>query len=146
MEIELATASEVAPLEFLDLQVSSRRSVDQSLLSVKVLCRQNRYIRQLQIPTLTWFDANRLQRFSREIIAASQSQSFQTDLMDAGLRLTGTVRRQAGRGASERTIQVEPLPSASNQFSAFSIHTSCNDIRAYATKLHSRLWEVFTRG
>ncbi|MBD2705013.1 hypothetical protein IC229_30570 [Spirosoma sp. BT702] len=146
MEIELTTDIETAPLEVLDLQVSSRPDINQSLLSVKMLCRHDRNERQWQMPKLTWYEANRLQRFSREMAGSNHSKPYRMDLMDAGLRLTGSVRRQEGRWTSDRTIQIEPLPSSKNQFSAFTIHASRNDILAYASKLYHRLWEVFTRG
>ncbi|GAB3639557.1 hypothetical protein [Spirosoma arcticum] len=146
MNIELSTASETAPLEILDLQVSTRRVTGRSVLSVRFLCQSDQYASHLHIPTLTWFDASRLQQFSQTLATSQYPETCQVDLIDAELRLTGSVRRLAGRWTTGRTIRVEPLPSASAQFLAFTIHASHSDVKTYAGKLYNRLWEVFTRG
>lgn len=146
MNIELATASETAPLEILDLQVSSRRVTGRSVLSVRFLCHSDQYANHLHIPALTWFDASRLQQFSQTLATAHYPETCQVDLIDAELRLTGSVRRLAGRWTTGRTIRVEPTPSANAQFSPFTIHASHPDVTTYARKLYNRLWEVFTRG
>lgn len=146
MNIELATASETAPLEVLDLQVSTRRTKDRSLLSLHFLCHSDRYASHLHIPTLTWFDASRLQQFSQTLATSQHPETCRTDLIDAGLRLTGSVRRLAGRWTTGRTICVEPMPSADYQFPPFTIYASHLDVKTYASKLYNRLWEVFTRG
>jgi hypothetical protein len=146
MNIELSTASETAPLEILDLQVSSRRVTGRSVLSVRFLCQSDQYAKHLHIPTLTWFDASRLQQFSQTLATSQYPETCQVDLIDAELRLTGSVRRLAGRWTTGRTIRVEPLPSASDQFLAFTIYASHSDVETYARKLYNRLWEVFTRG
>ena len=146
MNIELATASETAPLEVLDLQVSTRRTTGRSLLSVRFLCHSDRYANHLHMPTLTWFDASQLQQFSQALATAHHPDTCQTDLPDAGLRLTGSVRRLAGRWTTGRTIRVEPMASADAQFVPFTIHASHLDVKTYAGKLYNRLWEVFTRG
>ncbi len=146
MNIELITAYETAPLEVLDLQVSARPSPEKSLLTVRFLCRSERYANHLQIPTLSWFDANQLQRFSQELALAQHPDVYQTDLLDAGLRLTGSVRRLAGRWTTGRVIQIEPLPLSDTQFTPFAIHASYLDVKTYAGKLYNRLWELFTKG
>lgn len=146
MNIELATASKTAPLEVLDLQISSRPSAGRSLLSVRFLCRNEAYANHLHMPTLSWYDASRLQQFSQELAVARFPETCQADLIEAGLRLTGSVRRLAGRWTTGRTIKVEPLPSATTQFAPFTIHASHLDVTTYAQKLYNRLWEVFTRG
>ena len=146
MNIELATASETAPLEVLDLQVSTRPTTGRSLLSVRFLCHSDRYANHLHMPTLTWFDASRLQQFSQALATAQHPDTCQIDLIDAGLRLTGSVRRLAGRWTTGRTIRVEPVASADVQFTPFTIHASHLDVKTYAGKLSNRLWEVFTRG
>ncbi|MFD2934044.1 hypothetical protein [Spirosoma flavum] len=146
MNIELTTASETAPLEVLDLHVSARRNAGKSLLSVRFLCRSDRYANHLHMPTLSWFDANQLQRFSSELAAAQYPDISQIDLLDAGLRLTGSVRRLAGKWTTGRTVRIEPLPSSATQFIPFTIHASNHDVKTYASKLNSRLWELFTKG
>jgi hypothetical protein len=146
MNIELATASETSPLEVLDLQVSTRRTRGQSLLSVRFLCHSDRYASHLHIPTLTWFDASQLQQFSQSLATAHHPDTCQIDLIDAGLRLTGSVRRLAGRWTTGRIIRVEPMPTADSQFLPFTIFASHLDVKTYAGKLYNRLWEVFTRG
>ncbi|ADB38504.1 hypothetical protein [Spirosoma linguale] len=145
MNIELTTASETAPLEVLDLQVSSLRTAGKSLLSVKLLCRSERYAKHLQMPSLSWFDASQLQRFSQELATAQYPETSRIDLLDAGIRLTGSVRRLAGMWTAGRTIRIEPLPSSATQFTPFTIHASPNDIKTYASTLYSRLWELFTK-
>lgn len=146
MNIELTTASETSPLEVLDLQVSTRPTTGHSLLSVRFLCHNDRYANHLHIPALTWFDASQLQQFSQQLATAQHPDVCRIDLIDAGLRLTGSVRRLAGRWTTGRTIQVEPIPSADVQFSPFTIQASHLDVKTYAGKLYNRLWEVFTRG
>lgn len=146
MNIELATESETAPLEVLDLQVLARRGNDRSLLSVRFLCHSDQYANHLHMPTLTWFDASRLQQFSQALATAQHPETCRTDLTDAGLRLTGSVRRLAGRWTTGRTIHIEPTPGADAQFSPFTIHASHLDVTTYARKLYNRLWEAFTRG
>lgn len=145
MNIELATSFETAPVEVLDVQVSTRRTMGRSLLSLRFLCHTDQYDRHLHIPTLTWFDASRLQQFSQELATTHHPEMCQADLIDAGLRLNGSVRRLAGRWTTGRTIRVEPLPSADRQFSPFTIHASHLDVKTYAAKLYNQLWEVFTR-
>ncbi|MFD2569098.1 hypothetical protein ACFSUS_00540 [Spirosoma soli] len=145
MNIELATASKTSPLEVLDLQVSLRPSAGRSLLSVRFLCRNETHANHLHMPTLSWYDAHQLQQFSQELATARFPETCQTDLTEAGLRLTGSVRRLAGRWTTGRTIKVEPLPSAPSQFAPFTIHASHLDVTTYAQKLYNRLWEVFTR-
>ena len=145
MNIELITASETAPLEVLDLQVLAP-ATGKSPLSVRFLCNTDRYANHLHIPELSWFDANQLQRFSQELATAHHSMICQADLIDAGLRLTGSVRRLAGRWTTGRTIRIEPLLSSAAQFAPFTIYASYPDVKTYAAKLYNRLWEVFTRG
>jgi len=146
MNIELATASGTSPLEVLDLQVLSGPTTGQSLLSLQILFRKDRHTNQLNFPKLSWFDADQLQRFSHVLAIAQYPEICAVDLIDAGVRLTGSVRRLAGRWTTGRTIRIEPLASAAHQFSPFTIHASHNDLKTYAGKLQSRLWEVFTRG
>lgn len=146
MNIELTTASERAPLEVLDLDVTSRLAAGRSSLLVRFLCRKGVQDKHLKLPPLSWFDASQLQRFSQELATARHPQSVQTDLVDAGLRLTGSVRRVAGHWTTGRTIHIEPLPSSAKPFVPFTIHASHHDVRTYSKKLYNRLWEVFTRG
>lgn len=146
MNIELTTSSETAPLEILDLQVSTRRVTGRSVLSLRFLCHSDQYANHLHIPTLTWFDASRLQQFSQTLAASQHPETCRVDLIDAELRLTGSVRRLAGRWTTGRLIRVEPMPNASAQFSVFTIYASQSDVKTYANKLYNRLWEVFTRG
>jgi hypothetical protein len=146
MTIELTTAVETAPLEVLDLQVLPRPAPGKSLLSLRFLCRNDHYANHLSIPTLSWFDASQLQRFSQEVVATDYPHSCRVDLMEAGLRLTGTVRRLAERWATSRTIVIEPLPTSVNQFTPFTLQVSHRDASTYAGKLYNQLWEVFTRG
>jgi hypothetical protein len=146
MNIELATSYETAPLEVLDLQVSTRRTTGRSLLSLRFLCHSDRYANHLHLPTLTWYDASQLQQFSQLLAVSQYPEVCQIDLIDAGLRLTGSVRRLAGRWTTGRTIRVEPMPDAMHQFSPFTIHASHLDVKTYANKLYNQLWEVFTRG
>lgn len=146
MNIELATSYETAPLEVLDLQISTRRTTGRSLLSLRFLCHSDRYANHLHLPTLTWYDASQLQQFSQSLAVSQYPETCQIDLVDAGLRLTGSVRRLAGRWTTGRTIRVEPMANAAHQFSPFTIHASHLDVETYAAKLYNRLWEVFTRG
>lgn len=146
MTIELTTASETSPVEVLDLEVSSRRSTGPALLSVRFLCRSDRYARHLHMPTLSWFDASLLQDFSQRLASSRHPDRCEVTLVDAGLRLTGSVRRLAGRWTTGRVIRIEPLPSAALQFAPFTIYASHHDVTTYARKLYNRLWEVFTRG
>ncbi|MCK8493433.1 hypothetical protein M0L20_16315 [Spirosoma sp. RP8] len=146
MNIEVATAFETAPLEVLDLQVVPKTATGKSLLSLRLLLRKDRKTNLLHIPTLSWFDASKLQRFSQELASAHYPETCQVDLTDAGIRLTGSVRRLAGRWTTGRTVRIEPLSSSATSFAAFTIHASHHDITSYAGKLYNRLWEVFTRG
>ncbi|UHG92814.1 hypothetical protein [Spirosoma oryzicola] len=146
MNIEVATAFETAPLEVLDLQVVPKTATGKSLLSLRLLLRKDRKTNLLHIPTLSWFDASKLQRFSQELASAHYPETCQVDLTDAGIRLTGSVRRLAGRWTTGRTVRIEPLSSSATSFTAFTIHASHHDITSYAGKLYNRLWEVFTRG
>ena len=146
MNIELATSYETAPLEVLDLPVSTRRTTGRSLLSLRFLCHSDRYANHLHLPTLTWYDASQLQQFSQALAICHYPDTCQTDLVDAGLRLTGSVRRLAGRWTTGRTIRVESMPAAEHQFAPFTIHASHLDVKTYATRLYNQLWEVFTRG
>lgn len=146
MNIELTTFFETAPLEVLDVQVSTLRTKGRSLLSLRFLCYNDRYNQHLHIPTLTWFDASQLQEFSQSLATSHYPETCQSDLIDAGLRLTGSVRRLAGRWTTGRIIRIEPLPSAERQFSPFTIYASHRDVTTYATKLYNQLWEVFIRG
>ncbi len=148
MTLEVTTASETAPLEVLDVQVSSRRSTSTGPLSLSIglLYRTGRANRSFSVPTLSWFDASRLQDFSQQLAVAQYPESCSIDLPDAGLRLTGSVRRLAGRWTTGRTVKIEPLPGAAMAFAPFLVHASHTDIANYSRKLYNRLWEVFTRG
>lgn len=144
MNIELATASETAPVEILDLQVLAGTSSGKSSLSLRLLLRKDRKTTQLHVPTLSWFDASQLQRFAQDL--AHFPENCQITLLDAGVRLTASVRGLAERWSASRSIRIEPLPSSTNQFAAFTVHTSTQDIKMSIGKLNNRLWEVFTRG
>jgi hypothetical protein len=146
MIIDFAASPEVAPLEIIDLQVTTKRLADRSLLSVQFFFREDREDRCYQMPPLSWFDAGQFQRFSEELAAANHPNKVQGDLIDAGIRLTGYARRLSGRRNTGRTIHVEPLPTAEKQFKPFSLYASQNDVKTHAKKLYARLWEVFTRG
>lgn len=146
MHIELSTASEHAPVEVLDLEVLTRSLAGRPSLLVQFLYRKGVQDRHLKIAPLTWFDASQLQLFSKELAEAQHPETVSIDLIDAGIRLTGSVRRLAGRWTSGRTISMEPLPDAGASFEPFTIHASCHDVGKYSRKLYNRLWEVFTRG
>lgn len=146
MNIELATDSGQAPLEVLDLEVTTRSAAGRSSLLVRFLCRKGVQDNHLKLPPLTWFDASQLQRFSQELAVARHPETIQVDLIDAGMRLNGSVRRVAGHWTTGRSIRIEPLPNAINVFAPFTIHASHLDVRTYSRKLYNRLWEVFTRG
>jgi hypothetical protein len=163
MIFELATGLDTAPLEILDTQVLWRSApvwpaprhpdkthigAPRSWLSVQFLCRKaaNRPIERLNLPALSWFDAGQLQRFTQDLATARHPATCQTDLPDAGLRLTGSVSRIAGRWTTGRTIAVEPIPGHERVFPAFTIHGSHHDFKTYAQKLYTRLWETFCRG
>lgn len=163
MILELATGPDTGPLEILDTQVlirsapgwpgsvqlgQARTGAPRSWLSVQFLCRRaaNRPAERLNLPALSWFDAGQLQRFTRDLATARYSLNCQTDLPDAGLRLTGSVSRIAGRQATGRSIAVEPIPGHERVFPAFTIHGSHHDFKTYAQKLYTRLWETFCRG
>lgn len=146
MNIELTTSSERAPVEVLDLEVMTRFTAGRSSLLVQFLYRKEAQDRHLKITPLTWFDASQLQRFSQELSEAGHPKTVRVNLIDAGIRLTGSVQRLAGRWTSGRTICMEPLPGTSTAFEPFTIHASCQDVSKYSRKLYNRLWEVFTRG
>ena len=163
MILELATGPHTAPLEILDTQVLWRSApgragtkqpdethigAPHSWLSVQFLCRKaaNRPAERLNLPALSWFDAGQLQRFTQALATARHPATCQTDLPDAGLRLTGSMSRIAGRQATGRTISVEPIPGHERIFPAFTIHGSHHDFKTYAQKLYTRLWETFCRG
>lgn len=146
MNIELSTATEQSPLEVLDLQVSSRRTSGKATLSLRFLCNSDRYANHLQMPELTWFDASQLQHFSQNLATAQYPETCQVDLLDAGIRLTGSVRQLAGLWTTGRTVRIEPLASSASQFAPFTIHASALDVKTYAGKLYNRLWELFTKG
>ncbi len=145
MTIELATASETSPVEILDVQVTTRRAAGRSLLSMRFLFHKKPPVHFLKMPPLSWFDAGQMQRFTQELANARHPQTVRVDLIDAGMRLTGSVRSLAGRWTTGRTIRVEPLSSELNSFVPFTIHASPADLNTYAAKLYSRLWEVITR-
>ncbi len=146
MNIELTTSSERAPVEVLGLEVMTRFTAGRSSLLVQFLYRKEAQDRHLKITPLTWFDASQLQRFSQEMSEAGHSKTVCVNLIDAGIRLTGSVQRLAGRWTNGRTISMEPLPGANTNFEPFTIHASCQDVSKYSRKLYNRLWEVFTRG
>lgn len=146
MNIELATPDETAPIEILDLQVTTRRSAGRSLLLMRFLLGNGAPDNHLNLPTLSWFDAGQMQRFTQELAGAQYPEIVELDLIDAGLRLTGSVRRAAGRWTTGRMIRVEPLPTRQRLFVPFTIYVSRTDLNTYARKLYNRLWEVFTRG
>ncbi|MBN8822466.1 MULTISPECIES: hypothetical protein [unclassified Spirosoma] len=145
MNIEFSTSSERSPLEVLDVQVSAQRSSGPSLLSLRFLCRSDRFT-DVHVPTLSWFDASQLERFSQQVASTEYPDTCQVDLLDAGVRLTGSVRRLAGVWTTGRTIRIEPLETAVNPFSPFTLHASHRDVKKYAGKLYQRLWELFTKG
>lgn len=143
MNIALNTTGTV-PLEVLDTQVSMKRDADCSHLSVEFLCRDSFSDNHLELPPLTWFDAQQLQRFTAELAGVKSVETCQAELPDAGLRLTGTVKQASI--ANGREIRVEPLPGMGKSFVPFTISGTQNEIRNYARKLYNRLWEVFCRG
>ena len=143
MNIELNTAG-TAPLEVLDTHVSIKNGLECSHLSVEFLCRDELQDNHLQLPPLTWFDAQQLQRFTAELAGVKSVETCQTELPDAGVRLTGMV--QQSDVVTGREIHVEPLPGNRQSFVPFTISGTQNEIRSYARKLYNRLWEVFCRG
>jgi len=146
MTIELTTASKRAPVEVLDLDVVTRSIAGRSSLVVQFLYRKEAQDRHLKMTPLTWFDTSQLQLFSQQLAEARHPKTVCISLVDAGISLTGSVRRSAGRWLNGRTIHLEPLPGASIPFEPFTIHASCQDINKYSRKLYNRLWEVFTWG
>ena len=146
MNIELSTSSRRSPLEILDLQVSARRTAGKSILSLQFLCRDNPNTKHLKMPSLSWFDASQLQQFSQALSTAQYPDTYVANLPDAGVRLTGSVRRLAGVLTTGRSIQIAPLPASANQFSAFTIHAAHADVKQYNRILYHRLWELFTKG
>ena len=141
MEFVLTTLSERSPLEVLDMSVQNWREAGQSLVSVRFECRQGRERNQLKLPLLTWFDANQLQQFTERLPGVSRFDTYQVDLPDAGLRLTGH-----GRQFSQHTIRVEPLPNARRRFPPFAIDGNQRSLSRYTRLLSQRLWEAFCRG
>ncbi len=163
MILELATGPDTAPLEILDTQVLMRSTpvwpgsaqadktntgAPHSWLLVQFLCRKaaNRPAERLNLPALSWFDAGQLQRFTQDLATTRHPATCQTDLPDAGLRLTGSINQIAGRWATGRSIAVEPIPGHERVFPAFTIHGSHHDFKTYAQKLYTRFWETFCRG
>jgi len=146
MNIELTTASEHAPVEVLDLEVLTRSIAGQSSLLVQFLYRKGAQDRHLKVAPLSWYEASQLQLFSQKLAEARHPETVSVSLVDAGIKLTGSVRRLAGRWTTGRTICMESLPDASTTFERFTIHASCHDVSTYSRKLYNRLWEVFTRG
>lgn len=146
MNIELSTASEQAPVEVLDLEVLTRSVAGRSSLLVQFLYRKGAQDQHLEMTPLTWYDASQLQLFSQKLADAQYSETVCISLVDAGIRLTGSVQRLAGRWVNGRTIRMEPLRDSAVSFEPFTIHASCRDVTTYSRKLYNRLWEVFTRG
>ena len=146
MNIELSTSTEKAPLEVLDLQISTRRVSGKSLLFLRLLCQDERYINRLVIPPLSWYDAHQLQLFLQNLTTAQHPETAVVDLQDAGFRLAGSVRRMDDGATDARTIRVAPLPLAANQFTPFTVHALAPDLKTYARKLYHRLWESFLKG
>ncbi len=142
MQFELTTLSETSPLEVLDMLVQNRREAGQSLLSVRFECRRGRERDQLKLPLLTWFDANQLQQFIQRLALPHRPGTYQVDLPDAGLRLTGFGQK----ASTVRTIQVEALPNANNRFSPFAINGDQSSLNRYTRVLSQRLWDAFCRG
>lgn len=141
MEFVLTTLSESSPLEVLDMSVQNRREAGKSMLSVRFECRRGRERDHLKLPLLTWFDANQLQEFTQRLLGAGRFDTYQVDLPDAGLRLTGH-----GRQFSEHTIRVESLPNARKRFPPFAINGNQLSLSRYTRLLSQRLWEAFCRG
>lgn len=150
MTIELSLSSDKATAELLDTLVIHRPTNGRAPLSVQFLCRRkvDAKVRQddrMSLPPLSWFDANLLQAFTKQL-ASTGDEHCQVELPDSGLRLTGLTTRAADRILGARVIRVEPLPTAARQFAPFSLNGTQADIRAYARKLYNRLWEAFCRG
>lgn len=151
MNIELSLSSEKTTAELLDTLVLHRPTNGRAPLSVQFLCRQKTdatvsQTDRMSLPPLSWFDANLLQAFTKQLAAANRLENCQVDLPDSGLRLTGARVSTLNSSTDARSIRVEPLVSAPRQFAPFSLHGTQADIRAYARKLYNRLWEVFCRG
>ncbi len=144
MQIELATSAETNSFEVLDVQVQTRpdRSspeAGRSLLSVRFVGRRNREDNHLKMPPLTWYDANQLQQFTRQLTTDAYLEQYQIDLPDAGMRLTSF-------GETDRSIRVEPLPTSQRRFVPFVINGTVGSLRRYGRILYQRLWEAFCRG
>jgi len=152
MNIELSLSSEKATAELLDTLILHRPANSQAPLSVQFLCCQKtdddsiHQTNRMSLPPLSWFDANLLQAFTKQVAASTRLGSCQVELPDSGLRLTGMTRRDLALKESGQTIRVEALPTAARQFAPFSLNGTQADIRTYARKLYNRLWEVFCRG
>lgn len=151
MNIELSHSSQKVPAELLDTLILHRPANGCAPVSVQFLCRSttDATVQQndrMSLPPLSWFDANLLQAFTKQLAASTRLESCQVELPDSGLRLIGTTLRNLDYTTNERTIRVEPLASAARQFTPFSLNGTQADIRTYARKLYNRLWEVFCRG
>jgi hypothetical protein len=152
MNIELSHSSEQATAELLDMLILHRPANRQAPLSVQFLCSHKTeddsipQTNRMSLPPLSWFDANLLQEFTKQLAASTRLDSCQVELPDSGLRLTGTTRRDRAFKTNGQTIRVEALPTAARQFAPFSLNGTQADIRMYARKLYNRLWEVFCRG
>lgn len=145
MNIELNTIG-TASHDLLDTQVILNRNRGNSPLSVEFLYRSDIQDDCLQLPPLSWYDAQQLQQFTTELASVKGVDTCQKDLPDAGIRLTGCVKKGILSGTSGRTIRVEALSKADRSFVPFSINGSQHEIQTYARKLYNRLWEAFCRG
>ncbi|WP_019986514.1 hypothetical protein [Rudanella lutea] len=151
MNIELLLSSEETTAELLDTLVLHRPGQGRPPLSVQFLCRPKgasarRQDARMSLPPLSWFEAYQLQAFTGRLATATGTESYQVELPEAGLRLTGLATRSGNRLAEARLIRVEPLRNAARMFVPFAINGTPADIRAYARMLYNRLWEAFCRG
>ncbi|TAE25268.1 MAG: hypothetical protein EAZ91_19435 [Cytophagales bacterium] len=150
MNVELSLNSGQITAELLDTLILPRFANGRASLSVEFLCRQktDASVQQdrLRLPALSWFDANLLQSFTKQLALATRLENCQVELPDAGLRLIGLSGRDRVLPADARAIRVEPLTTAPRQFAPFVLKGTQADIRTYARKLYNRLWEAFCRG
>ena len=149
MNVVFSTPSDSVPFELLDVLVQNRsdQTASQSLLSLHFLGRRGPQTDRLRLPLLTWFDANCLHQFTRQLanLDPADRNAYQMDLPDAGLRLTAS-------GKTRRSIRVEPLPGAGllpgkhRRFAPLEINGTATSLHAYARMLYTRLWDAFCRG
>ena len=96
MLADFTSTLEPTPFELLDVLVQNRRdgAANRSLLSLHFVGKRGPQTDRLKMPLLTWFDANQLQQFTRQLAAfdltdrPTRTETCSVDLPDSGLRLS----------------------------------------------------------